>query len=346
MVGRVTTLEKDTKKWKNALLKTGLPLEFDVGSILEKYELYISGEFSYTRKNENGMDTEFSVDLLAEDFVTRGRHTWAHISHLIECKYTYPTVSWVFTNHPEYSINSYGPVTVFNSLCPWLLVNGSTYEPFRGMSICIKGVELHESDANSHNVFRGLNQLRWAMPQLAVDLIKDQIEARDDEDLFSEFVCPILVTTAPLYVLKPNINLMGIERAKNLAEIATRVDSLVCYQKAGTQLRRYRTDLVASQLQSTPAIAERLNSLWALKNSVRPEFGTYTSNLANSFERITENVLVVNISAFERTIKAIRQSVRKSGVGLRRIARIVPSRSFQSVIEPLNRKEPGRKKAR
>ena len=49
-------------KWKDHLLKTGLPLEFLTAIEFESRGHSNWGEYPYLKRNENGVLTEFSVD--------------------------------------------------------------------------------------------------------------------------------------------------------------------------------------------------------------------------------------------------------------------------------------------
>lgn len=53
------------KKWKDALLKTSLPLEYLVAEQLSDLRFGIHGEYHYLRPNEQGIPTEFSIDIWA-----------------------------------------------------------------------------------------------------------------------------------------------------------------------------------------------------------------------------------------------------------------------------------------
>lgn len=48
------------KKWKDALLRSSLPLEHIIAQKLSKIGIYVSGEYTYLRPNEDGINTEFS----------------------------------------------------------------------------------------------------------------------------------------------------------------------------------------------------------------------------------------------------------------------------------------------
>ena len=53
-------------KWKDYILKSGLPLEFEVKKTLDKLGFWSKSEFSYMRENENNLSTEFSYDIDSE----------------------------------------------------------------------------------------------------------------------------------------------------------------------------------------------------------------------------------------------------------------------------------------
>jgi len=60
-------MEKDGRKrsWKDALLKTSLPLEHMIAEKLDRRGFEVCGEYSYVRTNAQGVSTEFSADLWA-----------------------------------------------------------------------------------------------------------------------------------------------------------------------------------------------------------------------------------------------------------------------------------------
>src|SRR5229473_4520754 len=101
--------KSDNSNWKENLLKSSLPLEQLVAEELEKNTFYIAGEYSYTRKNEHEINTEFSIDLLSHKSNLVEKSQFGDILNiLIECKYTYPTTKWVFSPHPHPGFKSLG----------------------------------------------------------------------------------------------------------------------------------------------------------------------------------------------------------------------------------------------
>src|ERR1044072_4720315 len=106
---------RNTKKWKDALLKTSLPLEYLIANKLRKREYLVWGEYSFIRKSEQNIDTEFSVDLRASEILTKQREYWAELNLLIECKYNYPGVKWIFAPHPD-EFSGSGVINIFQEL--------------------------------------------------------------------------------------------------------------------------------------------------------------------------------------------------------------------------------------
>jgi hypothetical protein len=54
------SIAKSNSKWKDALLKTSLPLEHLVAEKLGKQKFDIWGEFSFVRENEHGLETIYT----------------------------------------------------------------------------------------------------------------------------------------------------------------------------------------------------------------------------------------------------------------------------------------------
>ena len=95
----MTEKKNNESKWKDYLLKSSLPLEQLVAEKLEKSGVYIAGEYPYIRTNDQNISTEFSVDLHAFELLAYSHQKdqyWGNLNFLIECKYNYPGVKWVF----------------------------------------------------------------------------------------------------------------------------------------------------------------------------------------------------------------------------------------------------------
>src|SRR5437879_2998035 len=71
------------KTWKDHLLSSGLPLEQSVIGVLQTLGVNRPREYRYERLNEQGILTEFSIDV----FASRMYEHALVLELLIECKY-------------------------------------------------------------------------------------------------------------------------------------------------------------------------------------------------------------------------------------------------------------------
>lgn len=87
-----------SKKWGESFLKTGLPLEHLVGTILRNAGWSVNANPEYQRKNASGEPAWFSIDLEAYSGRTN-RDT--ELGLLIECKYHDDDRFWMFLPSDE-----------------------------------------------------------------------------------------------------------------------------------------------------------------------------------------------------------------------------------------------------
>ena len=88
------TENKNNKEsaYKKALLKSGLPFEYEVCNYLRKIGFIVDFEYPYIKNDENGTQKEFSYDLAAS-YSTIGHY----LDFQIECKYKMePDTIWCF----------------------------------------------------------------------------------------------------------------------------------------------------------------------------------------------------------------------------------------------------------
>lgn len=313
------------KKWKNALLGSGLPLEYLVANKLEKLDIYVTGEYSFWRPNENRVNTEFSVDLLASRFFeqTEGKEDfWGELRFLVECKYNYPGVKWVFSPFPQEHeliigfINTLQDFTVTR-------INRELLNSFDGIfNYCLKGIELHEDGVNPQSIIRGINQLRYGSVQLSKNFIADQVGSWHDSELLIAFLCPILITTAPLYVVKQDLLLEDFHSADNIEDVTRNVEAVIVNPDIGVELKKYIKAVELELRNSWPELDERLKNLSDILRNSNYD-GYYMTDsflLENALRRSSERILVVNYDAFEKIIQNIVHLVSSTKSTLRRYA--------------------------
>jgi hypothetical protein len=257
-----TEAQKESSKWKDYLLKSGLPLEHLVSEKLEAKEFYICGEYRYTRRGERGSPTDFSVDVHAFLFLrdSPGSH-WGKLNLLVECKYHHPGVRWIFAPHARESLASFigGCVAHFDDPTTYRIKNRAPLGMMeRELDICTRGVALHPGGCESKPVDDGLYQLRYAIPSFIAGEVREQVTTGNEEDLLIVFLRPLLVTTASIHVLNEGITLEAFQEAGSLDGVSAEVDALVVFQEPGPELWGYCHQTLARLHAEDPDIWDRL----------------------------------------------------------------------------------------
>jgi hypothetical protein len=321
------TTKKTDKTWKDALLKTSMPLEYLVAQQLHNLKCGIQGEYHYLRPNEEEILTEFSVDIWSMSHLQKKDiPMWACLHLLVECKYCYPGIKWLFAPHTKSDLENIleiGVISTHDQLCTrqiydkrplWRLSNK--------FPKCYKGVELHSKDATAQNIERGRSQLIYAIPRLAIHLIESQMITFNNEDLDINFICPILVTTADLYVLKDGLDLNDFKKAKTQDDIAIEVPALILTNPYSHLFTNYTDSLISEMHFKKPDIKERLIQLKMLKNKLAgeednglPPALTFDWDIRESAKRI----LIINYNSLDFIYKLLRKTVVNAGKSLTQV---------------------------
>jgi len=100
---------------------------------------------------------------------------------------------------------------------------------------CTRGVSLSSASSDPVQIKHGLQQLRYAIPNLLQSL---RIESRGiDMPSSIPIVVPLLVTNAPLRVLNADVSIAMVGKSVSLAEVTTLHSHVCVYQKAGPELK-------------------------------------------------------------------------------------------------------------
>lgn len=307
-------------KWKDALLGSGIPLENLVAEKLTEHGFQVFGEYSYTRRNEQDTNTEFSVDLLAKYLPEDQQYgNWGCLDLLIECKYRRRNTRWIFSPHPSYRSEATNPIIVNQALCTRRISDRYLNNLYEELRNCLRGTEFHSASKkdNPNEISHGLAQLHYAAPSLVQRGLHQQVGANSDEELQIQAVCSILVTTASLYILRRDAGLESFYEASDLMDVAEEVDALIVRQIPGPQLQEYSGELLSRFRNLNPRIDDYITSLGKLltKAGITPMFDLYGTILLSS-----EPVLVLNIGAMDKRMEQLRDAVSYSANMLTRYA--------------------------
>lgn len=235
MVYLAEIMDNNSTKWKDFLLKSSLPLEYEVKKLLDEYKCVGSYEYTYLRKDENGLNCEFSYDI--DEAYIKGGHFF---NLMIECKFRDPSTDWVFI--PE----EYGGMDEIDSYCFLNPVDHFAKKKFIDLDyeplapLCGKGIELTSGGQNPKTITQAVSQLSYAMAEKILDSMENQINRWIPEVIF--YNVPIIVTTANLIRLKENTTIDEIKRSKTIEEIGTKEECLVLKNNIGRDLEQYSFD--------------------------------------------------------------------------------------------------------
>ena len=224
-------------KWKEYILKSGLPLEFEVRKTLDKLGFWSKNEFAYVRENEHNILTEFSYDIDSE--IVINDHCF---ELLVECKYRDESTSWLFLpeeyNHSTRGIgttdfrntNDFFYSTKYTEL--FKMVNIAKISP-----LCSKGIEINSTGQNPKTIDQAISQVSYAIVDKVISAMEKQIQER--ETLFVYHHVPIIVTTANLFRMKQNVTIESIKAADKIEEIAVKHNILLIEPTISIDLRKH-----------------------------------------------------------------------------------------------------------
>ena len=191
---------------------------------------------------DKGYSKEFSVDLHARTTLPFDdeNNITSELNLLVECKYRNPNISWLFLpepNRPDYSPITLGTtIRIVDEFSRFRAAKGGTVSFDENVSFAFKGVEVDLLNAKAHDseINRGLSQLRYALPNLVRRSIRWSLGGGSEEG-YPFFFCPILLTTAKLYMAEEAFDISAVEAASDLKDFADEVPYLVIYSDYGPE---------------------------------------------------------------------------------------------------------------
>lgn len=220
------------KKWKDRILSSGIPLEHEAGKILAQNDFMVDADYSYQRRDE--LDAkEFSVDLMAsKHFDLYEKYDIKNECTLfIECKYRNPSKHWFFIpdyNHHDFALFSKkGANKVLDEFSTFKVPHGNT---FNETPTALKGIEVNVTNGDTHeaDINRGLKQLLYSIPfHLKQSISKSLYISRRDK--IPSFICPILLTTAKLFIFDVNSGISFVKNSEEINDLGIEVPFLKMY---------------------------------------------------------------------------------------------------------------------
>jgi hypothetical protein len=225
-------------KWKDYLLKSGIPLEYEIMEFLSKKNCISDFDYTYFRQDQLNHLTEFSYDI-DSSFIEPPHF----INLMIECKYRHETTKWLFL--PEcYDGTDEIFYTSFmhpnNHFCEkgdyWLGDFPSEFAP-----LCSKGIEITTDGQNPKTITQATSQLAYAMAEKITIGMQHQIDGLLGNHFKNTifYNIPIIITTAELYRINENSSIDIIKASNNIEEIATKENCLIVKNNKSVNLKDY-----------------------------------------------------------------------------------------------------------
>jgi len=251
-----------TTNWKNELLKSGLPFEYEVQECFVERGCTVWGEYTYLREDEEKIK-EFSYDIDANYW--KGGYG---LDFMIECKYKIKPTKWFFLPH-RYKYqdeldknNFFHPLDhfsnysfIFNKV-PYSDIFENCLGPF-----CLKGIEVFENQYLEKNIRKSICQLAYSFVDRVIECFDNQLNVSTFKNSIFLNV-PIIVTNADLYLINEEVTTKQIEVAKSIEEISTKRNFLLFFNKIGSHLKEYNEAKLLQYFESIDrkVVSERLDT--------------------------------------------------------------------------------------
>jgi hypothetical protein len=238
------------KNWKNHLLKSGLPFEYEVKECFVNHHCTVWDEYSYIRTDENNLEKEFSYDIDVNYWAGNNSFTL-----MVECKYKTEPTKWFFLPDP-YSYQSDITQNSFLHTIDYFKKSKFLFcrPPFDKVQYplgpyCLKGVEIYQNQFLEVNIFKAINQLSFAFVDQVIQSFQSQLE----QDTFYQtnfFNIPIIITNAELYLINEKLTTVDIEKAEDIDDISKKEDFLMFHNKIGEGLKRHNQIAISNYFTS------------------------------------------------------------------------------------------------
>lgn len=245
------------QKWKDKLLSSSFPLEYEAMKLIANEGFSVSSEYTYSRL-DNNVKKDFSVDIDALDFTPFGNpnEITSDVHFLVECKYRKSGTSWLFL--PDPNIDDFSSfilghtIRAVDNFTKSKLDNNSvvSFDENENLSFCLKGVEVDVINSAAHDgqIRHGLSQLQYALPAMFENLINSSsFESPDQAVPF--FICPILLTNAPLFVAKEDFSMESVKNSDCLEDITREVPYLITYYDISPDFTKHCQNEFESKFQ-------------------------------------------------------------------------------------------------
>lgn len=313
------------KKWKDALLSSGLPLEATVAASLERHGAHVFGEYEFPTVNLNGEQLLRSLDLHAYWDLPA-----IDLSIAVECKYRRDGVSWFFMppklaklRATDWLTNCFVSPFVPPWYCPTVITPPTVkfgHHPSKDgfvLPVVSKGVEIipgkqgtDKDDVPNETAIRnalvqtryGSASMMFGFPPIPLESLQPYLNQR------FRFIVPIVVTTAELLVFREAIGVSEVRSAEVPGDLAVSVPALiqdvdVPDQLLGRHIKMSLAENYSALLQSPVTRADAEKAKERVFGPLPPNQSPYADLLAFDGPK---RVIVVRMDQLDTLLKSIQ----------------------------------------
>lgn len=324
--------------WKDKLLSSSVPLEYEVGKILTENDFCVDFDYTYKRFDESD-EKEFSVDIRASRFnpfeITKSKSTILDLELIVECKYRNPSIDWLFI--PEINKDGFenfskkGVLKVFDEFSGINSRFKGVCDPF--LETCLKGIEVNSKTGEAHDtgIRHGINQLLYSLPHLIYEHINSSLLDHIN-DVHPFVLCPILVTTANLRILKEDFSIEKLQSSECLNDISEIVPYLKLHSTVNPSFDVHCSNIFEGipskqQLERFNHFKELRNQEFNINNLTELE-GRNTSASELLFKLQNGNVddlfnqsVICNLNSFPDLLNEIKNNLKILIKGFKKISK-------------------------
>lgn len=322
----IQVVAKGDGNWQKHLLRSSVPLEYEVAKIVAAEGFGVSADYSYHRV-DGGVDKEFSVDVRgvkgAGGAGERGEQCLLDL--LLECKYRERGTSWLFlpvpTGHSERFDSALQSIDYFSLKFVHPILSLNELRVKDCYSAVEVGTRLADDDSSGRkgraiesHLRHGARQLQYALPSL-VALRAEMAGLLPPQQTFPFFFAAIIVTNAPLIVADTTFGINAVESASEHIDVGVEVPFLLWSADLGPDFDKHcqrqlaNLELVASSKHISVIEAHRRSvgeAAWMLPSALAktiPADASRIRHLAN-FEKI----IVANVAHLATVLRLIDKS--------------------------------------
>ncbi len=323
-----------SETWKQALLDSHMPLEYEAAQTLVAEGFAVGAGFKHARHEHDSLaETAVAIHAVGKPPFSRANEADGRLDLLVECRHCFPGSRFLFLPDPNPAQAAPVPpghaIRAVDQFSPYVIENNAGTDFERSAAFCYRGLEINPEtgQADDRALQADIDGLRYALPRLFSENIIHVFSGLPEENR-PFFFCPILLTTARLWVAQPErMSVAAVQKAERIRQFADEVPYLILYSDYGPDFQsqcQYKCrglKILLHESDEAMSIEQRkaryYQSRWNLPFTL---IDALLSGERFHLNRFFTQFLVCNQSAFGRLVAAIQEAVcqsLESGVWLR-----------------------------